>query len=160
RMVLALYVVELLVLISLLPLSVLLLLAPAAVPDESVIADTVPRTGFIRGLLRRQFNLLVAAAAFIALVVFATEVVIRTGLSAGALAWGWAVLIVYALDLLILLIIGRVPLAYNLRNLIVKWKISVMTAAAFTAVVGLLTVLLAFINGMYLLTADSGQPGN
>jgi hypothetical protein len=160
RILLALYVIELLVLVSLLPLSVLLLLAPAAVPDESVISDTVPRSGFIRGLLRRQFNLLVAAAAFIALVVFAAEVVIRAGLSGGALAWGWAVLIVYALDLLILLIIGRVPLAYNVRNLVVRWKISVMTAAAFTAVVGLLTVLLAFINGMYLLTADSGQPGN
>jgi hypothetical protein len=160
RILLALYVIELLVLVSLLPLSVLLLLAPAAVPDESVISDTVPRSGFIRGLLRRQFNLLVAAAAFVALVVFAAEAVIRAGLSGGALAWGWAVLIVYALDLLILLIIGRVPLAYNVRNLVVRWKISVMTAAAFTAVVGLLTVLLAFINGMYLLTADSGQPGN
>jgi hypothetical protein len=160
RIVLALYAVEVLVLVSLLPLSVVLLLVPAVLPDESVIRDTVARTGFVRGLLRRQFNLLIAAAAFVALVVFATEVVVRAGLSEGTLAWGWAVLIIYALDLVILLMIGRVPLAYNVRNLVVRWKISVMTAAAFTAVLGLLTVLLAFINGMYAVTADSGQPGN
>jgi hypothetical protein len=160
RFVGALYGIELLVVVSLLPLSALLLLVPAAVPDESVIADTVPRAGFVRGLLRRQFNLLVGLAAFIALVVFACEVVIRSGLSSGPLAWGWALLIVYGLDLLILLLIGRVPLAYNVRNLFVRWWISAMTALAFTAVVGLLTGLLAFVNGMYVLTADSGQPGN
>jgi ABC-type lipoprotein release transport system permease subunit len=160
RILLVLYVIEMLVLISMLPLSVLLLLAPAAVPDESVISDTVPRSGFVRGLLRRQFNLLVAAAAFIALVVFASEAVIRAGLSDGWLAWGWGVLIVYALDLAILLLIGRVPLAYNVRNLIVRWMISALTAVSFMAVVGLLTILLAFVNGMYALTADSGQPGN
>jgi ABC-type lipoprotein release transport system permease subunit len=160
RIVLTLYVIELLIVVSLLPLSVLLLLFPAAVPDESVISDTVARTGFVHGLLRRQFNLLAAAAAFIALVVFACEVVVRAGLSGGSLAWGWAVLIVYTLDLAILLLIGRVPLAYNVRNLFVRWKISALTALSFMAVIGLLTVLLAFVNGMYVLTADSGQPGN
>ena len=60
----------------------------------------------------------------------------------------------------ILLFIGRVPLAYNVRNLFVRWRISALTAIVFTAVVGLLTALLAFVNGMYALTADSGQPGN
>src|SRR5207237_1612504 len=63
-------------------------------------------------------------------------------------------------DLAILLFIGRVPLAYNVRNLIVRWRISALTAVVFTVVVGLLTALLAFVNGMYALTADSGQPGN
>ena len=155
-----LYVIEMLVLLSLLPLSVLLLFVPAAIPDESVIADTVPRAGLLRGLLRRQFNLLVGSAAFVALVVFACEAVVRAGLSQGALAWGWAVLIVYGLDVAILSLVGRVPLAYNVRNLFVRWWITAMTALAFTAVVGLLTALLAFVNGMYALTADSGQPGN
>ena len=69
-------------------------------------------------------------------------------------------MIVYGLDTAILLFIGRVPLAYNVRNLIVRWQISVLTAMVFTAVVGLLTGLLAFVNGMYALAADSGQPGN
>jgi ABC-type antimicrobial peptide transport system permease subunit len=35
-----------------------------------------------------------------------------------------------------------------------------MTAAAFVLVVGLLIVMLAFVNGMYHLTQTSGQPGN
>ncbi|HEY1375559.1 MAG TPA: ABC transporter permease [Gemmataceae bacterium] len=160
RIIGALYVIEGLVVVSLLPLSALLLLAPAAIPDESVISDTVARTGVARGLIRRQFNLLAGLAAFVALVVFATEVVVRAGVPAGPLAVGWAVLIVYGLDLAILLLIGRVPLAYNLRNLLVRWRITVLTAVVFTAVVGLLTALLAFVNGMYALTADSGQPGN
>jgi hypothetical protein len=160
KVLLALYVIEALVLVSLLPLSAVLLLAPAAIPDESVISDIVTRTSLGRNLLRRQFNLLVGLAAFVALIVFASEVVIRAGISSDSLAIGWAVLIVYGLDMAILLFIGRVPLAYNLRNLVVRWRISAMTAIVFTAVVGLLTGLLAFVNGMYALTADSGHPGN
>jgi hypothetical protein len=160
RVLVALYVIEALVLISVLPLSAVLLLVPAAVPDESVIDETVGRVGRWRGLLRRQFNLLVGLSAFVALIGFAAEFVSRAGVTRPALVFGWAVLIVYALDLLILLFIGRVPLAYNVRNLLVRWRISVLTAVVFTAVVGLLTALLAFVNGMYALTADSGQPGN
>jgi putative ABC transport system permease protein len=156
----ALYVIEVLVLVSLMPLSAVLLLAPAAVPDESVIADTVARVGGLRGLLRRQFNLLIGLAAFVALVGFASEVVVRAGAPRGPLSVGWGLLIVYGLDLAILLSIGRVPFAYNLRNLLVRWPTTLMTAAVFTAVLGLLTGLLAFVNGMYALTADSGQPGN
>lgn len=155
-----LYVVEMLVIISLLPLSVVLLLAPVISPDESVIADTVNRSSLFRGILRRQFNLLVGLAAFIAMVLFATEIIIRAGVPRGPLAIGWGVLIVYAIDLAILLMIGRVPLAYNIRNLFVRWWITLLTAVAFLAVVGLLTALLAFVNGMYALTAESGQPGN
>lgn len=62
--------------------------------------------------------------------------------------------------LLALFLLGKVPLSYNLRNLTVRWKTTVMTALAFTLVVSLLTVMLAFVNGMYRLTATSGQPGN
>jgi putative ABC transport system permease protein len=160
RVLAALYVIEALVVASLLPLSALLLLVPAAVPDESIIEDTVGRQPFMRSLLRRQFNLLIGLAAFVALVFFATEVVIRIGITSTPLAVGWVLLIVYGLDLVILLFIGRVPLTYNTRNLIVRWRIAALTAIVFTAVVGLLTGLLAFVNGMYALAADSGQPGN
>ena len=61
---------------------------------------------------------------------------------------------------LLLLVAGKVPLRYNLRNLTARWKTTVLTALAFTAVVGLLTVMLAFVHGMQRLTAASGQPGN
>ena len=65
-----------------------------------------------------------------------------------------------ALVVLVLLIVGKVPLNYNLRNLVVRWPITLLTALAFMLVIGLLTVMLAFVNGMYRLTENSGQPGN
>jgi hypothetical protein len=67
-----------------------------------------------------------------------------------------------AFGLLILLLItaGKVPVRYNLRNLVVRWPITALTGIAFTVVVGLLVVMLAFVNGMYQLTQGSGQPGN
>ncbi len=55
---------------------------------------------------------------------------------------------------------GRVPLRYNLRNLSVRWLTTLLTAIGFILVIGLLTVMLAFVNGMYQLTKSSGQPGN
>ena len=61
---------------------------------------------------------------------------------------------------ILLMILGRVPLRYNLRNLTVRWRATFMTALAFTLVVGLLTVMLAFVNGMYRLTQQSGDPRN
>ena len=74
--------------------------------------------------------------------------------------WPFVFLAVYAFDLLLLLAVGKVPVAYNWRNLIVRWVISAMTALAFTVVVGLVVVLLAFVNGMYELNENSGVPGN
>ena len=66
-----------------------------------------------------------------------------------------------ALLLLVLLgFIGKIPISYSVRNLLVRWRITFLTALAFTVVVGLLTVLLAFVNGMYKVTEASGQPGN
>lgn len=62
--------------------------------------------------------------------------------------------------MLLLLAIGKVPVSYNVRNLGVRWKTTVMTGLAFTLVVSLMTVMLAFVNGMYQLTLNSGQPGN
>ena len=60
----------------------------------------------------------------------------------------------------VLLLINRVPVSYNVLNLAVRWKNTAMTALAFTMVIGLLTVMLGFVNGMYALTQNSGQPGN
>jgi ABC-type lipoprotein release transport system permease subunit len=56
--------------------------------------------------------------------------------------------------------VSKVPLSYNLMNLVVRWRTASLTAAAFILVVGLLIVMLAFVNGMYVLTTTSGQPGN
>ncbi|QDU19911.1 ABC transporter permease [Urbifossiella limnaea] len=74
--------------------------------------------------------------------------------------WPFIFLVVYAADLGLLLMIGRVPLAYNFRNLVVRWRIAGLTSLAFTVVVGLLVVLLAFVNGMYKLNEGTGIPGN
>jgi hypothetical protein len=74
--------------------------------------------------------------------------------------WPFVILMMYVFDLLILLSIGKVPLAYNLRNVRVRWKTNLMTAVAFTFVIGLMVFLLAFVNGMNNLTQNSGVPGN
>src|SRR3954468_10716661 len=69
-------------------------------------------------------------------------------------------LLFFGVLLLGLAVLGKVPLRYNLRNLLVRWKTTLLTALAFTLVVALMTVMLAFVNGMYRLTQGSGQPGN
>ena len=74
--------------------------------------------------------------------------------------WPFVILTMYFGDLFILLFIGKVPLAYNLRNLRVRWKTNLMTAVAFMFVIGLLSFLLAFVNGMNNLTQNTGVPGN
>lgn len=71
----------------------------------------------------------------------------------GSLAAGLGLMVVLAL-------IGKVPVSYNLRNLMVRWKTTALTALAFTAVVALMTVMMAFVQGMYALTESSGRPGN
>jgi hypothetical protein len=60
----------------------------------------------------------------------------------------------------VLAAVSRVPLTYNLLNLAVRWPTASLTLFAFTIVVGLLVMMLAFVNGMYRLTQSSGQPGN
>lgn len=74
--------------------------------------------------------------------------------------WPFVILGVYLLDLGVLLLLGNVPLNYNLRNVRVRWKTNLMTAVSFTAVIALLSFLLAFVNGMNSLTQNSGIPGN
>jgi ABC-type lipoprotein release transport system permease subunit len=59
-----------------------------------------------------------------------------------------------------LAIFGKVPVRYNYRNLVVRWRTTAMTALAFTLVVAVMVFMLAFVNGMYRLTESSGQPNN
>jgi hypothetical protein len=72
----------------------------------------------------------------------------------------WLPLLIAIVIIGLLLLVGKVPVRYNVRNLIVRWRVTLMTALAFTLVVGLLTIMLAFVNGMYRITESSGQPGN
>jgi ABC-type antimicrobial peptide transport system permease subunit len=69
-------------------------------------------------------------------------------------------LLIAVVILLTLVAIGKIPLSYNLRNLSIRWKTTLMTSLAFTAVIGLLTVMMAFVGGMQQLTEKTGQPGN
>ena len=46
--------------------------------------------------------------------------------------------------------ITKVPLRYNLRNLQNRWKTTLVTALAFTLVIGLLTRPAAFVAFLYL----------
>jgi cell division protein FtsX len=59
-----------------------------------------------------------------------------------------------------LLIASKVPLRYNLRNLLVRWKTTLLTALAFTVVVALLMIMHAFAMGIQRLSQGSGQPAN
>ncbi len=74
--------------------------------------------------------------------------------------WPFVLLVVYLTDLALLLLIGKVPLTYNLRYLWVRKRDTALTALAFTLVVTLVVVLLAFVNGMYKLNQETGIPGN
>ena len=53
-----------------------------------------------------------------------------------------------------------IPLRYNARNLIVRWKTTLMTAAGFTLVVTALVIMLAFIAGIQAVCTVSGSPEN
>src|SRR5438067_2857611 len=53
-----------------------------------------------------------------------------------------------------------IPLKYNIRNLIVRWKTTLLTAVGFMMVVALLVVMLAFVEGLNELSRKTGPPGN
>jgi putative ABC transport system permease protein len=75
----------------------------------------------------------------------------------------WALtgcLVFFAALALLLFFLGKVPVSYNARNLLVRWRITLMTGAIFILTSALLVVMLAFVNGMYELTKGSGRPGN
>jgi len=56
--------------------------------------------------------------------------------------------------------LAKVPINYNLRNLFVRWQVTLLMLTAFTMQIGVLIFMFAFVNGMYKLTQDSGVPGN
>jgi hypothetical protein len=57
-------------------------------------------------------------------------------------------------------VLRRVPFSYNVRNLSGRWITTLLTIFAFVAVIGLMTGLRAFVNGIYALTEGSAIPGN
>jgi len=67
---------------------------------------------------------------------------------------------VIALALVLLMLTRKIPFQYSVRNLVVRWKTTMMTAVAFTVVVLLLTVMVAFVGGMNRVVARSAHPGN
>jgi ABC-type lipoprotein release transport system permease subunit len=53
-----------------------------------------------------------------------------------------------------------VPIRYNVRNLLVRWKTTLLTALGFMLVVALLEVMLAFVQGLVALSKKTGPEGN
>ncbi len=53
-----------------------------------------------------------------------------------------------------------IPVKYNARNLVVRWKTTLMTASGFTLVVAALVVMLAFVEGVQQVCTSSGEPQN
>ncbi|MGE3808735.1 MAG: ABC transporter permease, partial [Gemmataceae bacterium] len=53
-----------------------------------------------------------------------------------------------------------IPIKYNIRNLVVRWKTTLLTALGFLMVVALLVVMLAFVEGLNELARRTGPPGN
>ena len=71
-----------------------------------------------------------------------------------------ALLALAAVVMSALLLAGKVPLSYNLRNLRARWKTTAVTSLAFTVVIALLTFMHAFAMGIARLSEKSGQPAN
>ncbi len=53
-----------------------------------------------------------------------------------------------------------IPVKYNARNLVVRWKTTLMTASGFTLVVAALVVMLAFVEGVQQVCISSGEAQN
>lgn len=53
-----------------------------------------------------------------------------------------------------------IPIKYNARNLVVRWKTTLMTASGFTLVVAALVMMLAFVAGVQQVCKSSGEPQN
>ena len=102
----------------------------------------------------------------IPLTVLVWIVVVLVAVFVGALVLTVAAMLLLSIPLLVVVllqavgVLKRVPFSYNVRNLIVRWPSTLLTGLAFVLVIGLMTVMLAFVNGLYKLTQGSGQPGN
>jgi hypothetical protein len=97
------------------------------------------------------FNVIIGVIVGAVLLVVALALLVAIPLS---------LVLMVVLLLQLLGVLKKVPFTYNLRNLIVRWRTTSLTAIAFTLVVCLMTVMLAFVNGMYALTNNSGVPTN
>ncbi|GBD35187.1 Macrolide export ATP-binding/permease protein MacB [bacterium HR36] len=53
-----------------------------------------------------------------------------------------------------------IPIRYNLRNLVVRWRVTLLTALGFLLVVAILVVMLAFVEGINELARRAGRPDN
>jgi ABC-type antimicrobial peptide transport system permease subunit len=169
--------------LGLLPLASLLMFLPLVMPQEAVLRDTLPpaqtrlaRTG------RRAFALATGLIIILASLTFAVQIVSWTGLHSAVYAnlarqllpdgvlnrlpvalvegWPFVLLVMYATDFVLLFLIGKVPIQYNLRNLRVRWITTLMTGIAFTVVVFLLVLMMSFVDSVNRLTGSTGIPGN
>lgn len=78
-------------------------------------------------------------------------------------SYSWVLIpISFAIMALMMLFVyvARIPIGYNIRNLIVRYRTTLLTAVAFTMVIGVLTFMMGFINGLKKLTKSSGNPEN
>jgi hypothetical protein len=171
--------------LGLLPLASLLMFLPLVMPQEAVLKDTLrpAQTRLARGG-RRALAVLTGVVVLLALLTFGIQVVswggswFRSDVYANlarqllpeivlarlpvALVEGWpfVLLVMYATDFALLLLIGKVPVQYNLRNLRVRWLTTLMTGVAFTVVVFLLVLMMSFVDSVNRLTASTGVHGN
>lgn len=53
-----------------------------------------------------------------------------------------------------------IPFAYAFRNIIVRWRTTLLTATGFTLVVATLIIMLAFVSGVRQVCTVSGRPDN
>lgn len=53
-----------------------------------------------------------------------------------------------------------IPLKYNTRNLVVRWIVTLLIGVAFMAIVAVLMVMLAFVEGLNALAKKTGPEGN
>ncbi|WP_020472258.1 ABC transporter permease [Zavarzinella formosa] len=168
---------------ALLPLSVFILCIPLVASSETVLSDTQQRARTIFGDIgRRLFSLLSGITLLIALLAVSVQIVTWLNLSSRTFGqaaefifgkqlslklpnamidgWPYVLILMYLIDIGLIFAIGKVPLNYNLRNLRVRWITTAMTGFAFTVVVGLLTIMMGFLDSVSRLTANSGIPGN
>ena len=179
------YVIVLMIVVgfALLPLSVFILFIPMISSSETVLSDTQRRSRtFVGGLGRRLFSLVSGMTLLISLLAVSVQIVTWLNLTSRTFGqaaevifgqklskllptamidgWPYVLILMYLFDIGLVLAIGKVPMNYNLRNLRIRWITTAMTGLAFTVVVGLLTIMMGFLDSVNRLTASSGIPGN
>ena len=62
--------------------------------------------------------------------------------------------------MMLIVYFAKIPIGYNLRNLVVRYRTTLLTSVAFILVTGVLTGLMGFINGLKRLAQATGNPSN